>query len=164
VFETVEWDTLLFFAALFVMIEAMATMGLIRAIGEVLSGIIKASPEDMRLKVAIIVILWGSAIVSGFLDNIPYTATMVPVVKVLSQDVELDLPLKPLVWALSLGACLGGNMTLVGASANLVTAGSAEHAGHKLNFREFMKVGVPVSFISVAVASVYCILVYDVLA
>jgi len=163
VFESVEWDTLLFFAALFVMIEAMATMGLIRSIGEGLSAIISAAPEDDRLIVAIIVILWVSSIVSGFLDNIPYTATMVPVVKLLSENEGLNLPLKPLVWALSLGACLGGNMTLVGASANLVTAGTAEHGGHPISFKDFMKVGTPITFISVAVATVYCIIVYEVM-
>ncbi|GMH88688.1 hypothetical protein TL16_g11228, partial [Triparma laevis f. inornata] len=160
VFESVEWDTLLFFAALFVMIEAMATMGLIRSIGEGLSSIIAAAPEDDRLIVAIVVILWVSSIVSGFLDNIPYTATMVPVVRLLSENKDLNLPLKPLVWALSLGACLGGNMTLVGASANLVTAGTAEHEGHPITFKGFMAVGTPITFISVSVATVYCIIVY----
>lgn len=163
VFESVEWDTLLFFAALFVMIEAMATMGLIRSIGEGLSSIIAAAPEDDRLIVAIVVILWVSSIVSGFLDNIPYTATMVPVVRLLSENEDLNLPLKPLVWALSLGACLGGNMTLVGASANLVTAGTAEHEGHPITFKGFMAVGTPITFISVSVATVYCILVYEVM-
>ena len=162
VFESVEWDTLLFFAALFVMIEAMATMGLIRSIGDGLSSIIASAPEENRLAVAIVVILWVSSIVSGFLDNIPYTATMVPVVKLLSEDAALNLPLRPLVWSLSLGACLGGNLTLVGASANLVTAGAAEHAGHPIGFRGFMKVGVPVTFLSVTVATVYCILLYDI--
>ena len=162
VFESVEWDTLLFFAALFVMIEALATMGLIRSIGTGLSSIIAAAPAEMRLRVAICLILWVSAIVSGFLDNIPYTATMVPVVKLLSEDPALGLPLEPLVWALSLGACLGGNVTLVGASANLVTAGSAEHAGHKISFKSFMLVGTPVTFLSVCVATAYCILLYDV--
>lgn len=81
VFETVEWDTLLFFAALFVMIEAMAEMGLIRWIGDRLTDIIDSAAPDQQLTVAIIVIIWASAIVSGFLDNIPYTTTMVPVIK-----------------------------------------------------------------------------------
>jgi len=88
---------------------------------------------------------------------------MVPVIKLLSEREDLDLPLKPLVWSLSLGACLGGNMTLVGASANLVTAGSAEHSGFPIKFGQFMRVGVPVTLISVSVATVYCILVYDVI-
>ena len=158
-----EWDTLLFFAALFIMIEAMAMMGLIRAIGSAIGAIIAAAPDESRLRIAICVIVWVSAIVSGFLDNIPYTATMVPVIKILSENEALDLPLKPLVWALSLGACLGGNMTLVGASANLVTAGAAGQAGHPISFRGFSHVGTPVTFITVAIANVYCVVMYDVL-
>jgi Na+/H+ antiporter NhaD/arsenite permease-like protein len=163
VFESVEWDTLLFFAALFVMIEALATMGLIRSIGEGLTAIISTADDDSRLVVAMIVVLWVSAIVSGFLDNIPYTATMVPVVEILANDPDMKLPLKPLVWALSLGACLGGNLTLVGASANLVTAGISEHGGHPITFLKFMKVGAPITFITVICATVYCTLVYQVM-
>ncbi|GMH87910.1 hypothetical protein TrVE_jg6842 [Triparma verrucosa] len=162
VFESVEWDTLLFFASLFVMIEAMAEMGLIRWIGSILSSIISAAPPSNRLTVAIVVIIWASALVSGFLDNIPYTTTMVPVIKQLADDPDLGLPLNPLIWSLSLGACLGGNMTLVGASANLVTAGTAEHVGHKIGFVQFMKVGSVVVGISVTLAMTWCLLVYDV--
>ena len=163
VFESVEWDTLLFFAALFVLIEALATMGLIRSIGEGLIAIIASADDDSRLVVAVIVVLWVSSIVSGFLDNIPYTATMVPVVEILAADRRLGLDLKPLVWALSLGACLGGNITLVGASANLVAAGISEHGGHPIGFLQFMKVGAPVTFICVTVATVYCLVVYQVM-
>lgn len=157
----VEWDTLIFFAALFVMIEAMATMGLIRAIGSAVSAFIQGAPEAARLRVAMTTILWVSAIVSGFLDNIPYTATMVPVVKILAENEDLGLPLKPLVWSLSLGACLGGNLTLVGASANLVTVGAAEHCGHRISFWRFMTVGVPVTLVTIAISNVYCVVVYD---
>ena len=103
VFESVEWDTLLFFASLFVMIEAMAEMGLIRWIGSILSSIISSAPPSNRLTVAIVVIIWASALVSGFLDNIPYTTTMVPVIKQLADDQDLGLPLNPLIWSLSLG-------------------------------------------------------------
>jgi len=161
VFTQVEWDTLLFFAALFVMIEAMAVMGLIRAIGDTVALVISAAPEEARLRVALVLILWVSAIVSGFLDNIPYTATLVPVIKILSEHPDLNLPLAPLVWALSLGACLGGNMTLVGASANLVTVGAAEQAGFRISFAQFMKVGAPVTFITVGISTIYCLLLYD---
>ena len=78
-------------------------------------------------------------------------------------DAALGLPLRPLVWALSLGACLGGNMTLVGASANLVTAGVSDQAGHPISFGQFMAVGAPVTFLTVGISTVYCIVVYDVL-
>jgi Na+/H+ antiporter NhaD/arsenite permease-like protein len=160
VFEHVEWDALLFFAALFVMIEAMAELGLISWIGDVLSDIIGAAPAESQLVVAIVVIIWISAIVSGFLDNIPYTTTMVPVILQLSSN--LQLPIRPLIWSLSFGACLGGNLTLVGASANLITAGAAEHCGHKIGFVEFMKVGFFVVVISTSIACVYAVLLYGV--
>ena len=150
VLESVEWDTLLFFAALFVMIEAMAEMGLISAIGDVLSDIIGAAGESQQLNVAIVVIIWISALASGFVDNIPYTTTMVPVVLKISRD--LKLPINPLIWSLSLGACLGGNLTIIGASANLVTAGVAETNGYQISFCHFMSLGVPITFLSVLVA------------
>jgi len=161
VMESVEWDTLLFFAALFVMIEAMAEMGLISAIGDVLSDLIEAVSPSQQLNVAIVVIIWISAICSGFVDNIPFTTTMVPVILKISRD--LQLPIKPLIWSLSLGACLGGNLTIIGASANLVTAGVAESNGYVISFLEFMKLGVPITFLSVLVAMTYCLIVYGVL-
>ena len=160
VFENVEWDTLLFFAALFVMIEALAEMGLITWIGDVLANIIRGAPKDSQIYVAISVILLASALVSGFLDNIPYTTTMVPVIRQLAADPDLSLSIGPLIWSLSLGACLGGNMTLVGASANLVTAGAAEHVGHKIGFLQFMKLGSCVVAITVSIALAWCLVIY----
>eukprot|EP00124_Ichthyophonus_hoferi_P000906 Ihof_evm15s39 gene=Ihof_evmTU15s39 len=110
--EHVEWDTLVFFGGLFIMIEGLAEMGLIQWIGELVKSWVAAVAPDMRLAVALIIVLWVSGLVSAFLDNIPYTATMVPVVTALAADPALNLPLKPLAWALALGACLGGNGTL----------------------------------------------------
>jgi len=157
--EAVEWDTLLFFGALFIAIEGLAEMGLITWIGDLLSSIISSAPKDQQLSVALILLVWASGIISAFLDNIPYTATMVRVIVQLSDD--NDLPIRPLAWALAFGACLGGNGTLVGASANIVTAGIAGRYGYKIDFVDFMKVGMPVMFISLAFASAWCLVVYD---
>lgn len=110
----VEWDTLLFFAGLFVLVEACAAMGLLDAIGNALATYIERQPEDKQLAIAITLVIWVSAIVSAFLDNIPYTATMIPVVQILADNLE-TLPLATLAWALAFGACLGGNGTLLGA-------------------------------------------------
>ena len=122
--EHVEWTTLLFFAGLFVLVHSLQYMGVIDYIGEYVEKAIKFFPDDYRLAAAVLIILWVSAIASAFIDNIPYTATMIPIV--LSLAVELSLDLGPLIWALAFGACLGGNGTLIGASANVVTAGMAE--------------------------------------
>ena len=157
----VEWDTLIFFAALFVLIEAVNALGLIGAIGSIVGTVIEAAPQDARLAVAMTVIVWVSALTSAVLDNIPFTATMVPVVRILAEDDKLGLPLGPLVWALSLGACLGGNGTLVGASANLVTAGIAEHEGHTLHFSTFSTIGMLTVFISCSIANLYLLVVFE---
>ena len=111
-----------------------------------------------RLTVAILIILWISGLASAFIDNIPYTTMMIPVVKGIAQNVALNLPLQPLVWSLALGACLGGNGTLIGASANVVCAGVAEQHGYKFSFMDFFKIGFPITIISLLVASGYLML------
>ncbi|MEQ2167701.1 protein kinase, partial [Goodea atripinnis] len=98
-----------------------------------------AVPEDQRLAVAIILVMWISALASSLIDNIPFTATMIPVLINLSQDADVNLPVKPLIFALAMGACLGGNGTLIGASANVVCAGIAEQHGYGFSFVEFFK-------------------------
>lgn len=104
----VEWSTLLFFAALFVLMEALSELGLIEWIGRQTVNIILAVGEGSRLAVAILIILWVSALASAFVDNIPLTTMMVKIVISLAENESLGLPLQPLVWALALGACLGG--------------------------------------------------------
>ena len=121
---------------------------------------IARAPEDHRLFVALMLLLWVSAIASAFIDNIPFTATMVPVMLEIAQDVDLDLPLGPLAWSLALGACLGGNGTLIGASANVATAGIASGAGHNITFMRFFKTGFPIMIVSVILASVYLYIMF----
>lgn len=156
----VEWDTLLFFAGLFVMIAAMAELGLIRWIGDQIVSVIMAAPKDQRLMVGILIILWVSSITSGFLSNIAFAATMVPVIKIIGEDPELDLPMPPLAWALSFGTCLGGNLTLVGSAASLVAAGVAEHNGMHISFYEFGKTGVPVWLMTTTGGTLYMLIIY----
>lgn len=155
VLARVEWSTLLFFAALFVLMEALSELGLIDWIGRQTENVILSVGEESRLAVAILIILWVSALASAFVDNIPLTTMMVKIAISLAENEALDLPLQPLVWALAFGACLGGNGTLIGASANVVCAGVAEQHGYRFTFVEFFKVGFPVMIGSIIVATVY---------
>lgn len=162
--EHVEWATLLFFAGLFVLVHALGYMGVIKFIGDYVTkaiamfGSADGDGVTVRLAAAVLIILWVSAIASAFIDNIPYTATMIPVV--LQIAYELNIELGPLIWALAFGACLGGNGTLIGASANVVTAGMAEEAGYPISFNEFFKAGFPIMILTTAIVSLYMVLVY----
>ena len=161
--EHVEWSTLLFFAGLFVLVHALQYLGVISFIGDYVTKGIEmfGTNEDgnvVRLAAAILIILWVSAVASAFIDNIPYTATMIPVVLQISYELNIDLG--PLIWALAFGACLGGNGTLIGASANVVTAGMSEEAGYPISFNEFFKAGFPIMILTTAIVSLYMMLVY----
>uniref|UniRef100_A0A670XUK2 OCA2 melanosomal transmembrane protein n=1 Tax=Pseudonaja textilis TaxID=8673 RepID=A0A670XUK2_PSETE len=163
ILNRVEWATLLFFAALFVLMEALAHLHLIEYIGEQTALLIKVVPEEQRLTVAIILILWVSVLASSLIDNIPFTATMIPVLLNLSQDPEVNLPVKPLIFALAIGACLGGNGTLIGASANVVCAGIAEQHGYGFSFMEFFRLGFPMTIISCTIGMCYLLVAHVVL-
>jgi len=161
--EHVEWTTLLFFAGLFVLVHALQYLGVISFIGDYVTKGIELFGSDtdgdvVRLAAAILIILWVSAIASAFIDNIPYTATMIPVVMQIASDLNIDL--NPLIWALAFGACLGGNGTLIGASANVVTAGMSEEAGYPISFNEFFKAGFPIMILTTLIISFYMMLVY----
>ena len=160
--EEVEWTTLLFFAGLFVLVHSLQYMGVISFIGEYVQRAIEAFPQGedglIRLTAAILILLWVSAIASAFIDNIPYTATMIPIVLQISQGADVEL--NPLIWALAFGACLGGNGTLIGASANVVMAGMSEEAGYPVSFNEFFKAGFPMMILTTLIVSFYMILVY----
>jgi Na+/H+ antiporter NhaD/arsenite permease-like protein len=158
--DSVEWTTIIFFAGLFIMIHGLEYMGLIDKIADLISGTIAKASEENRLMVAILLLLWVSAIASAFIDNIPYTATMVPVVIELARDPELLLPLGPLAWALALGACLGGNGTIIGASANVVAAGLAEESGNDISFNRFFRTGFPIMILTLFIATIYCVIRY----
>jgi Na+/H+ antiporter NhaD/arsenite permease-like protein len=150
----VEWPSLMFFVGLFVVIAGAEETGLIQQIANV---VLSASQGNLTL--AVIMILWVSAIASAFIDNIPFTATMLPIVLFLSESFGLPRD-NVLWWALALGACLGGNGTMIGASANVVTVGMAEKAGYKISFLEYMKVCWWPMMMTVSMAMVYLLIAY----
>ncbi|XP_037028039.1 P protein-like [Bradysia coprophila] len=160
VIHRVEWTTLLFFAGLFVLMEALTELGLIDWIGTQTQNVIFAVSEEARMAVAILIILWVSALASAFVDNIPLTTMMIKVVISIAENRELGLPMQPLIFALALGACLGGNGTLIGASANLVCAGVAQQHGYKFTFLDFFKFGFPIMIGHILVATGYLMIAH----
>ncbi|KAI8125011.1 hypothetical protein FF38_06800 [Lucilia cuprina] len=151
----IEWTTLLFFAAMFVMMECVERLGLFTWIGEVTEKIILCVDKKNRLAMAIFIILWISALASAILDSIPVTAMMVKVVVSLVAKETLGLPLEPLVWALAFGPCLGGNGTLYGASANVLSAGIAEQHGYKISFTRYLKIVFPMMLGQITIITGY---------
>lgn len=143
----VEWTTLAFFAGLFVIVGAMTETGVI---GMLAQWLVDLTGGDVFL--TMIVLVFASAVVSAFLDNIPFVATMIPIL--LSMEAT-GMDVMPLWWAVSLGACLGGNGSLIGASANVVLSDISKKNGHEITFVQFLKVGFPIMLGSVAVAAVY---------
>ncbi|KMM37543.1 ArsB/NhaD family transporter [Guptibacillus hwajinpoensis] len=148
VFESIEWVTLFFFIGLFILIGGLEEVGII---DEIARAILLYTDGDMP-KTAL-VILWGAGILSAFLDNIPFVAAMIPVITEFSGYGMTNLD--PLWWSLALGSCLGGNGTLIGASANVVVAGLALKEKQEVRFIEFLKIGLPVVFISLIISTIY---------
>ena len=152
--QDVEWGTLVFFAGLFVMVGALVNVGAIQLLSDYLAEMVDGKPQ-----LATGALLFVSAIVSGIVDNIPYVTAMSPVVADLSASVPAvhgDV----LWWALAFGADFGGNATIIGASANVVAVGLAVKAGIKISFWQFAKYGIPVTFVSIAIAAPYLFLRY----
>jgi Na+/H+ antiporter NhaD/arsenite permease-like protein len=148
----IEWHTLFFFVGLFMLVEAVVKVGIVGGVADAL-----AAASGGRLDVATIGLLWASALASAVVDNIPYTATAIPVVERL---IEGGLRADPLWWSLALGACLGGNLTIVGASANIVVANLAARDGHPITFMQFFRLGLVVVLVSLAISTIYLWLRY----
>lgn len=147
ILKELEWTTIMFFAGLFVLVAGIEHVGFIEVMAEQLLNITQGSMVATTLS-----ILWGSAFFSAFIDNIPFVATMIPLVNELgAANLNVDI----LWWALALGADMGGNGTLIGASANLVAAGLAEKAGEHLKFKDFFKVGFTVMIITMIISTGY---------
>jgi Na+/H+ antiporter NhaD/arsenite permease-like protein len=154
----VEWETLLFFAGLFIMVGALVKSGTI----ERLAGLVTSATGGDALA-AVMLILGGSALLSGIIDNIPYVATMTPLVQSLTQTIADPVQSQALWWSLALGADFGGNLTAIGASANVVVLGIARRADHPISFWEFTRKGAVVTAVTIAVAAPYLWLRYFVL-
>jgi Na+/H+ antiporter NhaD/arsenite permease-like protein len=157
--KDVEWPTLLFFAGLFIMVGSLVATGVIERVAQAATDAV-----GDRLLVASMVLLWASAVLSAIVDNIPYVATMVPVVSELTAATGEASGAQVLWWSLALGADLGGNATAIGASANVVMLGLAERAGRRITFWQFTRYGLVVAFVTVACCAPYLWLRYFVLA
>ena len=173
VFSEVEWPTIFFFIGLFIMVGGIAKVGLIGDISQLVIDYTDPSPDDMFKTT--MTVLWFSAGASAFVDNIPYVATMAPLIQDMANSVlhggtadPANLPLEtlhhpvlmPVWWALALGSCLGGNGTPIGASANVIVLEIAERSGIVITFLKFMAYGIPTVVLTLAVSHVYILLRY----
>ncbi len=162
ILEEIEWPTIFFFIGLFIMVAGLVKVGVVETMGRGMIDLTHGNTLALTM-----VVLWFSAFASGVIDNIPFVATMTALLKVVAHDLHPDPTglaaadiithpgVLPVWWALSLGACLGGNMTLIGASANVVVAGISSRSGHPIGFLRFMKYGVPMTIMSLAISTVY---------
>ena len=146
----VDWITIFFFVGLFIVVHGLEVTGVIGALADRL---LAASGGD--LAIAAYAILWASAILSAIIDNIPFVAAMIPLIRALAPSFGGDAAIEPLWWALSLGACLGGNGTLIGASANLTVAGIANRNGVPFNFLTYTRNAAPLTVVSIIICHVY---------
>ena len=149
--EEIEWSTLLFFTGLFILVGILEEKGVIAWIAQNIFMQVGENPY-----VAVLMVLWVSGIASGFLDNIPFTITMIPIVQLMLE--ANTIPNNILWWALALGACLGGNLTMIGASANIVSVGMAKRSKVDISFLEFMRFSCVITMVTLTVASAYLML------
>ena len=149
----VEWTTIFFFMGLFILVGSLVEVGVIDNLAKKMLELTKGN-----LFVTTLTILWVSAIASAFLDNIPFVATMIPLIKAMTASGQLDA--NPLWWALALGACLGGNGTIIGASANVIVTGIMAREGRPVSFMSFMRIGFPMMIVSIIISTIYLILFY----
>lgn len=149
IFKEIEWNTIFFFIGLFIIIGGLEASGGISIMAKWLLDVTQGSQNATAM-----VILWASGILSGIVDNIPYTVTMAPMLVQIQSTMGVEYT-HPLWWCLSLGACLGGNMTIIGAAANVIVSEVASASGHPIPFLKFMKYGILVTFISLVLSSVY---------
>ncbi|HET7642595.1 MAG TPA: ArsB/NhaD family transporter [Nitrososphaeraceae archaeon] len=158
VLQEVDWATLIFFAGLFIAVGVLEEVGLISLLAKILIGITGGEPW-----ITFHAVIWMSAIASAFIDNIPFTATMVPIIETLNSNPDINsvfgsLNTSPLWWALALGADFGGNGTLIGSSAGVVAAGMALKYGHKISFIRWFKIGYPFMILTVGIGSMILML------
>ena len=149
IFKEIEWNTIFFFIGLFIIIGGLEASGGIAIMAKWLLDITQGSQQATAM-----IILWASGILSGIIDNIPYTVTMAPMLVQIQNTMGAEYT-HPLWWCLSLGACLGGNMTIIGAAANVIVSETAAASGHKISFLKFMKYGVLTTFVSLVLSSAY---------
>ncbi|MCC5466762.1 SLC13 family permease [Pelosinus baikalensis] len=153
IFHKIEWLTIFFFVGLFILVSGLVETGIISVLAQDLMKLTAGNSVATAM-----VILWLSAIASAFVDNIPFVATMIPLIKEMGTMGVANL--EPLWWSLALGACLGGNGTLIGASANVIVVGLAAQNGHSISFMKYFKVAFPLMILSIVISSIYIYLRY----
>ncbi|EPS47669.1 arsenical pump family protein [Clostridium botulinum CFSAN002367] len=156
ILQETEWGTIFFFIGLFIMTGVLEDVGIMEVLAQKTMSLTKGN-----LVMTGIFVLWISAIASAFIDNIPFVATMIPLIKAMGTMGGMDIV--PLWWALSLGACLGGNGTMIGASANLVVIGIAEKSGYKISFKDYFKLGFPVMLVSIIICTAYLLMFFEII-
>jgi Na+/H+ antiporter NhaD/arsenite permease-like protein len=149
----IEWSTVFFFVGLFVLVGALEEVGVIKILAEKL-----IAATEGNVMVTSMLILWFSAVASAFVDNIPFVATMIPLIQNMQAISGIDVT--PLWWSLALGACLGGNGTIVGASANVIAAGMMEKRGKKIGFVQYLKLAFPLMLVSIIISTIYLLVFY----
>lgn len=149
ILEEVEWNTIFFFIGLFIIIGGLEATGGIKLMAQWIIDVTHGSQA-----IASMIILWGSGLISGVIDNIPYTATMAPMIAQMQNVMGAEYAF-PIWWCLSLGACLGGNLTIIGAAANVIVSENSAKHGYPISFMKFMKYGVAVVLISLILSSAY---------
>lgn len=154
ILQDVEWNTIFFFIGLFIIIGGLEASGGIKLMAEWILKVTQGSQAATSM-----IILWASGVISGIIDNIPYTATMAPMLVEIEKTMGATYAY-PLWWALSLGACLGGNMTIIGAAANVIVSENAAKSGHPISFMRFLKYGVGVVVISLLISTAYIYLIF----
>lgn len=153
--QDVEWTTILFFMSLFVVVGGLTETGIIK---ELASKIIDAT--NGHPMVTMLVLLWASALLSSILDNIPFVATLIPLILAMQVD---GIDVTSFWWAISLGACLGGNGTMIGASANVVLSDISTKHGYPITFKSYLKVGMPFMLLSIVIATVFLVVKFDIM-
>jgi len=148
----VEWPTIVFFAFLFIVVGGLEKVGIIHMMAEAM-----INATGTHYVVLMIIILWVSAICSAVLDNIPFVATLIPLIQTMSAE---GIDVWPLWWAVSIGACFGGNGTIIGASANVVLTGISNRRGYPITFMDYLKVGLPLMLLSIILATVYLLVLF----
>jgi len=155
IIKKVEWKTIFFFVGLFMLVGSLNYTGVLQLLGD----FVVTTFGSNGLLLAI-VILWVSAIASAFVDNIPFTATMIPIILAIGNNPASNMDIVPLWWALALGACLGGSGTIIGASANVIAAGVLEEHGHKISFRYFFRKSFPTMLLTIVISTIYLVIRY----
>ena len=154
-FSLVDWTTIFFFTGLFALVYGLEVVGVLEMLGNKALMLV-----DGSIKKATFLILWSAAILSAIIDNIPFVATMIPLLKTMEESLGGREAMMPVWWALSIGSCFGGNGSLIAASANVIVAGIASREGHPLNFIKFLFWSIPIMLLTIAISSVYIYIVH----